>query len=179
MNCKYKYNGETYDSYQALVAALSDEDMSKLTDILFSQQSKQDALYDKVVRLRTPVELSSDNTEIIDGSPDIDHGADSFTTQTFIDSQYFSVGDEAPMFRLSTKDYVETMKRRYVEDREMTQDQADAWGDLVQQRWDTIAKDALDFHRLILGDSTDSLFEWSQRTTNTAFSGITEKSTAS
>lgn len=175
MNCKYKYNGETYDSYQALVAALSDEDMSKLTDILFSQQSKQDALYDKVVRLRTPVELSSDNTEIIDGSPDIDHGADSFTTQTFIDSQYFSVGDEAPMFRLSTKDYVETMKRRYVEDREMTQDQADAWGDLVQQRWDTIAKDALDFHRLILGDSTDSLFEWSQRTTNTAFSGITEK----
>lgn len=175
MACKYKYNGMTYDSYQDLVAALSDEDMSKLTDMLFSQQSKQDAIYDKIIRLRTAVNLSIDNTEIIDGSPDIEHGTDSFTTQTFIDSQYFSIGDEAPMFRLSTKDYVDTMKRKFVADKEKTQEQADAWGDLVQQRWNEIAKNALDFHRLILGDSSDSLFEWSQRTANTAFAGITEK----
>lgn len=177
MACKYIYNGKTYDSYQALVSALSDTDMSNIADILFSQQTKQDAVYDRISNLRSSVNLSTDNTQIIDGSPDVEAFPDTFTTQTFIDSQYFSIGNEAPMFRLSTEDYIETMKRKFVNDKDMnmTQEQADAWGELVQGRWDTIANDALDFHKLILSSPTDSLFEWSQRTANTAFAGISDK----
>lgn len=175
MACKYTYNGKVYKSYSALVKALAGQDMSSIADILFSQQSKQDVIYDKINGIRTHADLDSSNTQIIDGSPDVSHSSDMFTTQTFIDSQYFKVDGEAPMFRLSTQDYVDTMKRQYVDNKEMTQEQADAWGDLVQQKWNDIAANALDFHKLILGDSTDSLYEWGQRTSGTAFASITEK----
>ena len=175
MACTYVYNGVKYNSYQELVNALTDQDMSNIADILFSQTSKQDMLYDKLQNLKRSSNLSAQNAQIIDGGPDIEHAANEFTTQTFIDSQFFSIGNQPPLFRLSTADYVATLKRKMVADGDMTQDQADAWGDLVQQKWNTIADDALDFHKLILGDSSDSLFEWSQRTAGTAFSSITEK----
>lgn len=175
MGCTYIYNGEKYDSYQELVSSLADEDMSKLADILFSKQNKQDAVYDRLQSLKISANLNTDNTQIIDGSPDIEHSADSFTTQTFIDSQFFLVDGESPMFRLSTEDYVETLKKQFVDKKEMSQEQADIWGETIQNKWDTIAKNALDFHKFILSSPTDSLFEWSQRTANTAFAGISEK----
>ena len=175
MACKYNYNGNVVEGYQALIDALTDVDVSTLEDILFSQESKQDAVYDSINKVRVSAQLGNANTRLIDGSPDLEHDADTFTTQTFIDSQYFVIGDEAPMFKLSTEDYVDVMKRKFVNDKEKTQDEADAWGELVQQRWDTIAQDALDFHKIVLGDSTDSLYEWAQRTAGTAFAGITRK----
>lgn len=73
MGCTYIYNGEKYDSYQELVSSLADEDMSKLADILFSKQNKQDAVYDRLQSLKISANLNTDNTQIIDGSPDIEH----------------------------------------------------------------------------------------------------------
>lgn len=175
MSCKYIYNGKRYEGYQELLNDLEDSDLSKVADLLFSQGSKQDIVYDKLKDINKKVSFNSDNTQIIDGSPDIEHADDVFTTQTFIDSQYFRIGDESPMFKLSTKDYIEVMKKRFVENKEMTQDMADAWGDTVEHRWGTIAADALDFHKLIMGPANDSLYEWGQRTAGTAFSSITEK----
>nr|DAF63725.1 MAG TPA: hypothetical protein [Podoviridae sp. ctz6O13] len=175
MACKYIYNGKEYGSYQDLVASLSDEDMSSLADILFSKNDKQNIVYDKINKIRKSITLSKENVQIMDGSPDIASTGNNFTTQTFINSQYFLVDGEPPMFRHSTQEYVETVKRKAVESKEMTEAQADAWGNLVQEKWDYIADNALDFHKLILGDSTASLTEWAQRTAGTVFSGITEK----
>ena len=52
MACTYVYNGVKYNSYQELVNALTDQDMSNIADILFSQTSKQDMLYDKLQNLK-------------------------------------------------------------------------------------------------------------------------------
>lgn len=175
MACKYIYNGKEYGSYQDLVASLSDEDMSSLADILFSKNDIQNVVYDKINKIRKSIALSTKNVQLMDGSPDIASEGNNFTTQTFIDSEYFLVDGEPPMFRHSTQEYVETVKRKAVENKEMTEAQADVWGNLVQDKWNYIADNALDFHKLILSDSTASISEWAQRTAGTAFSGITEK----
>lgn len=174
MGCEYVFNGVQSKSYAELIESLENVDISQFTDILFSQASKQDIVYDKINTLKTTSRFVGEE-QMIDGGPDVEHDDNTFTTQTFIDAALFQVGDETPMLRLNTEQYVEKMKERYVKDGEMTQEMADQWGDLVQERWDTIAKDALDFHKLILGDSSDSLYEWSTRTANTSFAGITQK----
>lgn len=175
MGCKYEYNGQRFETYESLVSALSDAELGTVADLLFSLGNKQDIIYDHIQNLKKEMALNSSEVEMIDGSPDLAHNKDTFTTQTFIDSQYFRIGEETPMFRLNTKDYIEVMKKRFLDSHEMTEEQAEAWGDMVQKRWDDIAQNATDFHKLIMSPTTDSLYEWGQRTVGTAFSTISEQ----
>lgn len=175
MPCEYTFNGETYGSYQALIEALSNENFDSIADILFSKGDKQAIICDAIQSARKEAFLSTSNTQLIDGGPDIEHDSDTFTTQTFIDSAYFKVGGESPIFQLSTEDYVRQMKEKFVADKVKTKEGAEEWGETVQERWDTIAHNALDFHKLMLGEHTTSAYEWSTKTANTAFSGITNQ----
>lgn len=177
MECKYTYNGVEYGSYLDLLSELSkSSNYNTLADILFSQESKQQAVFDKIAQLsKDNLSLNTDNMQLIDGSPDVDAGGNRFTSQTFIDSAYFKVDGEPPIFQLKTEDYVETMKERLVKQKEMTAEQAEAWGNLVQDKWNDIAENACVFHKLMLSPPTSSVYEWSQRTQNTAFSSLSNK----
>lgn len=176
MACEYLYNGTNYKTYQDLVDFLMNSDESFLNDFLFSRQDMQDAIYDKLNQIKaTSVDFSNQEAQMINGGPDLEANSDQFTTQTFIDSNYFMIDGKAPMFKLSPDAYVALMKQRFVDNREMTVDDAEAWGENIKQKWKDISDNALDFHKMILAPKEDSLYEWGQRTANTAFANITEK----
>lgn len=175
MSCKYTYNGQKFESYQDLVEFLLTTDIDTVNDLLFRKADIQNHVYDQVEAARKSGNLNSDRAKAIDGGPELEANSNQFTTQTLIDSGYFLVDGEAPMFRMSNDAYIAIMKQRMVESGDMTQDQADAWGDNIQNKWGFIADNALDFHKMILGPHEESAYEWGVRAAGTAFSTISAK----
>lgn len=174
-SCTYTYNGKTYNSYNELA-----EEVKKLPsdslDTLFSQKSPQEALCDEINKIKIIENFNYAKSVSVDSDVDINTENDNtFTTQTFIDSEYFSIHGNTPMFRLSTEEYVETMKKQKVSKGKMTPEQAEAWGNAVQTNWNKIADAAIDFHRICMSTYNSNPKYWEELTNKTVFSEIPDK----
>lgn len=183
--CVYTYHGPDgepikFESYNDLIEYLDkNNSLEQISDLIFSKGDRQQITISKLEAIAESTngtsEFTTNHSNMLDGGEDISAPAGSFTTQTFIDSGYFLVAGEAPTFRLSTEDYVETMKRSFVKEETMTKEQAEAWGGTVQEKWDGIAKNAKDFHKFIMMPHSDIEQEWVLRTYDSAFYGVADK----
>jgi hypothetical protein len=114
----------------------------------------------------------------IDGEPSIDAG-ENMSIQQFIDSHYFMVNGEPPMFKLVFEEYLEKKKEHLVKSQHLSEEEAELLINTQKDRWEIIAKDAFDLHKIIVStnsnnDST-SYQELSANTIGTSFQAITDK----
>ena len=173
MDCKYIFNTKVYDNYKDLILALSNDDIESALSILFSLgQDKQSTMVDKINTIKKEYKFKSISS-MIDGNPDIDVDRTKyFTTQTFIDSALFNIDGEAPMFRLNTDEYLDTVKQRLVREGS-SEEEATQRCDKIKENWNKIAKDATDLHRIIVSSTNrDDARHFSGSAMNTSFSGI-------
>ncbi|MCD8207239.1 MAG: hypothetical protein LUD72_04795, partial [Bacteroidales bacterium] len=176
MACKYNFNGFNGQTYEQLVNRVMSMSMDGTLDLLFSRGNEADIMIDKLKALKDEsIKEREQITSMVDGSPDLDvRGSNTFTVQSFIDSQYFQIKGVSPMFKLSTEDYIKQM-RTILSDKGLSQEEIDSWAVGVQTRWDTIARDAADWHRMLMLPQSDSPAEWQRRTGGTAYAGIWSK----
>lgn len=179
MACTYTYNGDSGLSYQALIDKLSNSDIDTALSILFSQT--QDDLYDQIQELKKEYKFKRWEQETfngIDGEPSVDAG-DNMSIQQFIDSHYFTINGEVPMFKMVFDDYLKHKKKDLVENKHMKEEDAEDYINLMKSRWEIIAKDAFDLHRLIVSTKGkhDHLTyqELSSSAVDTSFQGIVDK----
>ena len=179
MACSYTFNGSVYDSYQTLVEQLDNAEIETALSILFSL--KQDDVYDSIVSLKKDYKFKQwekSNYNGMDGEPAIEAG-DRMSIQQFIDSHYFMVDGEPPMFKMVFDDYLKYKKEDLVESKRMSEDEAEMYVNLMKQRWEIIAKDAFDLHKLMVSTKgrSDNLTyqELSVSTVGTAFQGIVDR----
>ena len=175
MSCKYIFNGKVYNSYQSLVEGLSDGDIQSALAILYSlEHDKQTLLYDKLDKLKKEYKFAANKESPID-DVDINAGKD-FTTQTFIDSTYFTVNGQSPMFRLNfDTEYYPIMKEQLVKEG-YSEQQADEAIKTRKQNWETISKDAADVHRIIVSStSQDDDRHYAGATLNTSLQPVFDK----
>lgn len=173
MGCKYNFNGKVYNSYQSLVENLSESDIQSAMAILYSLEAdKQSQLFDKIDQLKQDYKFKK--TSMMD-DVDID-SKDSFTTQTFIDSAYFTINGKSPMFRLDfDNEYLPLVKDQLIS-QGYTEEQATQAVQLRKNNWETIAKDATDAHRIIVSSqSSDDDRHYSGAALNTAFQPVFNK----
>lgn len=179
MTCTYTFNGETYDSYTELIEQLASADIDKALAILYSL--KQDDVYDNIVELKKEYKFKQwqKNTyNGIDGEPSIDAG-ENMSIQQFIDSHYFMIDGESPTFKLVFEEYLAKKKEHLVKSQHLSEEEAELLINTQKDRWEIIAKDAYDLHRIIVStkssnDST-SYQELSANTVGTSFQVITDK----
>ena len=179
MACSYTFNGKVYESYQTLVEQLDSAEIESALSILFSL--KQDDVYDSIMSLKKDYKFKQwekSNYNGIDGEPPIEIG-DYMSIQQFIDSSYFMIDGEAPMFKMVFEDYLKYKKEDLVDSKHMSEEEADMYIGLMRQRWEVIAKDAYDLHRLVVsakGKSEELTYqELSANTVGTSFQGIVDK----
>lgn len=168
-------------TYQALIDSLSESDIDEALSILFSL-SKQDTIYDSVMQLKKEYQFKTWEKKTfnsIDGEPSIDVGSDMMSIQQFIDSHYFMVNGEPPMFKMVFEDYLKYKKENLVENKKLSESDAEDYVNLMKDRWEIIAKDAFDLHKLLVstkGKNNDLTYqELSVSATGTAFQSIVDK----
>lgn len=179
MACTYIFNGKKYDSYTELIEQLDSADIDKALSILYSL--KQDDVYDNIVELKKEYKFKQwqKNTyNGIDGEPSIDAG-ENMSIQQFIDSHYFMIDGESPTFKLVFEEYLAKKKEHLVKSQHLSEEEAELLINTQKDRWEIIAKDAYDLHRIIVStkssnDST-SYQELSANTVGTSFQVITDK----
>lgn len=179
MACTYTFNGKSDYSYTELIKQLASADIDKALAILYSL--KQNDVYDNIVELKKEYKFKQwqKNTyNGIDGEPSIDAG-ENMSIQQFIDSHYFMVDGEPPMFKLVFEDYLVKKKEHLVKSQHLSEEEAELLINTQKDRWEIIAKDAFDLHRIIVStkssnDST-SYQELSANTVGTSFQVITDK----
>lgn len=181
MTCEYRFNGGDPMTYQALIDSLSGADIDTALSILFSL-SKQDAVYDSIMQLKKEHQFKTWEKKTfnsIDGEPSIDVGSDMMSIQQFIDSHYFMINGEPPMFKMVFDDYLKYKKEDLVENKKMSESDAEDYVNLMKDRWEIIAQDAFDLHKLLVSTKgkTDDLTyqELSMSATGTAFQSIVDK----
>ena len=183
MACTYTFNGKSDYSYTELIKQLDSADIDKALSILYSL--KQNDVYDKLVELKERQkqtykfkEWEKKTYNGIDGEPSIDAG-ENMSIQQFIDSHYFMVNGKSPMFKLVFEEYLEKKKEHLVKSQHLSEEEAELLINMQKDRWEIIAKDAFDLHRIIVStksskDST-SYQELSANTVGTSFQSITDK----
>ena len=179
MACSYTFNGKVYESYQTLVEQLDSAEIEAALSILFSL--KQEDIYDSIMSLKKDYKFKQwekSNYNGMDGEPPIEIG-DYMSIQQFIDSSYFMIDGEPPMFKMVFEDYLKYKKEDLVDSKHMSEEEADSYINLMRQRWDIIAKDAYDLHRLVVstqGKSGELTYqELSASTVGTSFQGIVDR----
>lgn len=180
MACEYIFNGSNPMSYQQLIESLDNADIDTALSILFSL-SKQDDVYDSIAQLKKEYQFKTWNKTTfnsIDGEPSLDAG-NNMSIQQFIDSHYFMVNGEPPMFKMVFDDYLKYKKEDLIDSKKMSENEAEEYVNLMKDRWEIIAKDAFDLHKLLVGTKgkTDELTyqELSSSAIGTAFQGIVDK----
>lgn len=180
MACVYSFKGQSNLTYQELLDLISDSDLNGIMDLLFSEGSRADEVYDQLNTLKSEqiekskmakaaVEAEIRTLEdlprakivenMIDGSPLI-KGV--FTVNDFLKSTMFRINGESPMFQFDNKQYVEYMKAHYIETGKMTIDQANQWGEDILTHWDTLGAASANFHKLMMmGQGTGN--DWHSR----------------
>ena len=183
MACTYTFNGKSDYSYTELIKQLASADIDKALAILYSL--KQDDVYDKLIDLKEKQKeiykfkaWEKKTYNGIDGEPSIDAG-ENMSIQQFIDSHYFMVNGEPPMFKLVFEEYLEKKKEHLVKSQHLSEEEAELLINTQKDRWEIIARDAFDLHRIIVStksnkDST-SYQELSANTVGTSFQAITDK----
>lgn len=150
MACSYTFNGKVYDSYQTLIEQLDSAEIESALSILFSL--KQDDVYDSIMSLKKDYKFKQwekSNYNGIDGEPPIEIG-DYMSIQQFIDSSYFMVDGESPMFKMVFEDYLKYKKEDLITNKHVKEEEADSYINLMKDRWEVIAQDAFDLHRLLV-----------------------------
>lgn len=174
--CKYTYNNRSYD-YKELVEVIR-TDPNKELGILYSvDPDRQTQLYDKITELKKDFKLKSNKapsenvSTISTDEYDVDVPAGYYTLQTFIDSGNFDLAGNAPGFRLNYDEYLKLeyeklMKAGYSEE------DAKLKTSLIKTKWDKMAKDGSDLHRIIVSSNSDDDFRHFNRVSlNTSFQG--------
>lgn len=179
MACEYSFNGQTNLSYQQLIELFNESEIESALSILFSM--KQDLVYDTILSLKKDYKFKQwekSNYNSIDGEPSVEVG-DSMSIQQFIDSHYFTVDGEPPMFKMVFDDYLKYKKEDLIKNKHMTENDAEMYVNLMKQRWEIIAKDAFDLHKLLVSTpgKHDVLTyqELSKNTSGTSFQAITDR----
>lgn len=150
MACSYTFNGEPGLSYQELISKLSNSEIDAALAILFSL--KQDQVYDSIQNLKKEYKFKQwqkSNFNSIDGEPSVDAG-ENMSIQQFIDSHYFMINGEAPMFKMVFDDYLKYKKEDLVSNKHIKEEEAESYINLMKSRWEVIAKDAFDLHKLLV-----------------------------
>ena len=173
---KYIYNNKLY-SFEALLEELSSVPLDKSLAILYSLQvDRQATIYDKIQELKKEYKLKA-NVASSDAAFNFDEDGDikptsGFTTQTFIDSAYFDLDGDRPGFRLNVEEYLSLQKELYKQ-QGLSEDDAKFKCELIRSKWDKIAKDATDLHRIIVSSNSNSDDRhYSGASLNTSFQGI-------
>ena len=152
MACSYTFNGEPGLSYQELISKLSNSEIDAALSILFSLSDKQTKMYDAINEVKKDSKFKQwekSNFNSIDGEPPIDVEKD-MSIQQFIDSHYFMINGEAPMFKMVFDDYLKYKKEDLITNKHVKEEEADSYINLMKDRWQVIAKDAFDLHRLLV-----------------------------
>lgn len=175
--CIYLYNGKQYKSYTELINEIINNGATA-TDILFSLDDAdiQGAVYDRIVAFKKSAKLDHQNMHMIDGSPDLESDKEHFTTQTFIDSEYFKDVEGNPfMFRLNPDDYIARVVEQQIKAGK-SEEEMKTWASTIKSKWKDIAENATVFHKLIMGhDNQSSYEEWVKATKDTAFDEATQQ----
>lgn len=174
-NCTYTYNNVTYNSYQELVTALLNTDTEGFRDLLFNKTDIQDVTYDLIKSVQSAKKYVLEKSTMIDGGAEWSSEEDAFTTQTFIDSAYFKIFGEAPMFQLSVDDFLKKVQEERIKKEGISEEEAESWGKTVKEKWNEIANDAKEFHSMMSLPSNEDLYFWSKRVHKTSFAAIAEK----
>lgn len=180
MTCTYRFNGSDPMSYQELIDSLSGSEIDTALSILFSL-SKQDSVCNSLMKLKKDYQFKTWKESPfngIDGEPPVEVG-DNMSIQQFIDSHYFMINGEPPMFKMVFDDYLKYKKDDLVSGKKMSETEAEEYVNLMKDRWEIIARDAFDLHKLLVGTNgkTEELTyqELSTSATGTAFQGIVDK----
>jgi hypothetical protein len=97
--------------------------------------------------------------------------------QQFIDSAYFMVdGGEPPMFQMVFEDYLKYRKQSLIKSKKMDESEAERYISLMKDRWEIIAKDAYDLHKILVSaksnNDTNSYIDLATNIKDTAFENI-------
>lgn len=184
-SCTYRYydsDGKVhvFDSYTKLIEHLEKTvSLEDINDLIFSQGDLQTIRADKIEQIKAmnknAPEFTTKGVSMMDGGVDIEAPKGDFTAQSFVDSPYYLVGGEPPMFKMNTEDYVRIMKKQWTTKGSLTEEEAEARGATIQARWDEIAENSKDFHRLMMLPPTDIAQEWVLRTRSTAFRTLSDQ----
>jgi hypothetical protein len=60
------------------------------------------------------------------------------------------VNGERPVFQMVFDDYLKYKKKDLIEEKKMSEEDAEKYVNLMKDRWEIIAKDAFDLHRLLV-----------------------------
>lgn len=151
MECKYIVNNESH-TYQELVDSITDGELIDFHSILFS---RQETTYQKVRTLKKEYDFerwTAENYNSINIEPSIKTGKD-LSIQQFIDSHYFVIDGKAPMFKMSFDDYLKYKQSELVDQRTMTEEQALEHITNMKDKWEIIARDAFDLHKLVVSQN--------------------------
>jgi hypothetical protein len=177
MDCKYIFNETVYDSYQDLTQALEESEINKVFSILYSLQDENVA---KILELKKDYayEKWTKNTfNGIDIEPSISSDKN-MSIQQFIDSDYFSINGKSPIFKLVFSEYLKNKKEELIKDKHMSDQEADTYINLLKDRWEIIADDAFDLHKLLVSlgkKDQQNYYEMASNVVDTSFEAIPDK----
>lgn len=173
-NCNYIFNDKSYNDYESLLKALTEGDLEGNLSLLFSLDlTKQSNLVDKLESInKKDYKLKKTQDSILDNDTDISVNK-GFSTQTFIDSAYFTINGESPMFRQNNDEYIKTMVERKVKSGEVSEEDAELEFKKIVENWKRIGSDASDLHRIVVSSTDrDDDRHFSGSSINTSYSGI-------
>lgn len=157
MSCKYSFNNKIYNSYDELLTDLAEhKGLSEALSLLFSKdlENRQATMKDKIEKLKKNYSFTKQSS-IVDDDTDIKVEDGKYTSQTFIDSAYFSVNGNYDMFRMNKEDYAKRKKEYYMKVEKMSEEDATFKVNQILANWERIAKDASDLHRILVSASSD------------------------
>lgn len=178
MACTYTYDGEPDMSWETLLTKFTEEDLSTALSILYSRS--QTAVYDSIKDLKEKrtSEFKKGSYNVIDGEPSVTTTDSEMTIQQFIDSNYFTTADgERPMFRMVFDQYLKYKKDILVKAKKMSEEEAETYINLLKDRWEIIAKDAFDLHKLLVstGAQAASFEDFRSAAKDTSFTQVVDK----
>ena len=156
-NCTYRIPGEktpvTYEKLIEQFYSMKQEDRDTVVDFLFKVSNpKQEQIRNRVVELQKKYisELKGDNNEY--GTAEVSFGEVNnrtiWSTQTFIDSEYFkNIRGDSVILSLNRDDF----KKHIIEQNKelIGEDAAKNLADRTVEHWDTIAKDSPILHKIL------------------------------
>ena len=179
MECKYTFNNESGLTWEQLLEKFSEDEIQTALSILYSRS--QDSVYDSLLELKKKhaYAFKAGSYSGMDGEPTVDTKDKEMTIQQFIDSHYFTVDGEAPMFKMVFADYLKYKKEQLINSKRMREEEAEAHINTMKDRWEIIAKDAFDLHKLLVsvGSNADkaSYEDFRHAAKDTSFSKIVDK----
>lgn len=179
MECKYTFNNESGLTWEQLLERFSEDEIQTALSILYSKS--QDSVYDSLIELKKKhaYAFKTGSYNGIDGEPTVDTKDKEITIQQFIDSHYFTVDGDAPVFKMVFAKYLEHKKEYLVKTKRMQEEEAEVYINTMKDRWEIIAKDAFDLHKLLVSVGSDSdktsYEDFRHAAKDTSFSKIVDK----